>query len=175
MAKYTELLIQYLSNHSLPSKFSDIDGFEDMFIERYCNCELGFETENLFSYKINLITNLYFDDYKLKINQMNELMNKLINPTKTRTITDVKGAVESEQTNKNYEYPYNSSSLEDTQITSGEQVNSKINSTTDTRTNVVSGTNAYENVRLIEELNKSIKNYKNELLELYRTCFMEIY
>lgn len=53
MAKYTELFAEYLeSGGELPAAFSQIEGFEDLFIARYCDKEIGFETEDLFRIKL---------------------------------------------------------------------------------------------------------------------------
>ena len=53
MAKYTELFAEYLeSGGVLPAAFANIAGFEDLFVARYCDKEIGFETEELFHVKL---------------------------------------------------------------------------------------------------------------------------
>lgn len=43
MAKYTELFAEYLEGGgSLPAAFAEIVGFEDLFVARYCDKEIGF-------------------------------------------------------------------------------------------------------------------------------------
>ena len=55
MAKYTETLAEYIEGGGvLPSSsFALIEDFEDLFKERYCGSELGFETELLFAMKLD--------------------------------------------------------------------------------------------------------------------------
>lgn len=53
MAKYTELFSEYLEGGGeLPAAFSQIDGFEDLFIGHFIDKEIGFETEVLFTIKL---------------------------------------------------------------------------------------------------------------------------
>ena len=53
MAKYTELFAEYLeSGGQLPAAFSQIEGFEDLFVAWFCDREIGFETETLFRIKL---------------------------------------------------------------------------------------------------------------------------
>ena len=52
MSKYTETLVEFLEGGgSLPAAFAEIVGFEDLFVARYCDKEIGFETEALFQIK----------------------------------------------------------------------------------------------------------------------------
>ena len=64
MAKYTELLTEYIENGgTLPTAFSLITGFEDLFIRHFCNYEIGFETETLFAIKLEEKADLYMNLY----------------------------------------------------------------------------------------------------------------
>ena len=51
MAKYTEQFGEWLKNHSLPDIFNEIESLKDLFILKYIDCEIGYETEWLFEQK----------------------------------------------------------------------------------------------------------------------------
>lgn len=88
MAKYTELLAEYLeAGGALPASFEDIEGFRDLFIGEYCDKEIGFETPILFTIKLQARANLLIPPYKDRINELEAIIDKLSNPTKTHTRT----------------------------------------------------------------------------------------
>ena len=88
MARYTELFAEYLENGGeLPAVFSQIEGFEDLFIGEYCDRELGFETPVLFTIKLETKANIVIPEYKQRIDTLKALRENLSNPTKTRLKT----------------------------------------------------------------------------------------
>lgn len=88
MAKYTELLSEYL-NHggALPAVFSQIEGFETLFIGRYIDCEIGYETPELFSIKLETRANLVIPQYLRRINEIQAIKEQLLTPTKKHVKT----------------------------------------------------------------------------------------
>lgn len=77
MAKYTELYIDYLLNGGQnPAIFANIENFENRFIEKYADSEIGFETPDLFSLKLNLKAEIIIPVYKQKIDICNSLLEK---------------------------------------------------------------------------------------------------
>ena len=83
MAKYTELLSEYIEHGGeLPAVFSQIEGFENLFIGRYCDSEIGFETPILFSIKLETKANIVIPAYAKRIAEFTEAEAKLINPEK---------------------------------------------------------------------------------------------
>ena len=86
MAKYTELLAEYLqSGGQLPAAFDTIDGFSDLFIGHFCDREIGFETPKLFEIKLETRANLVIPIYKERIDQLMQFDTMFNEPTKTST------------------------------------------------------------------------------------------
>ena len=83
MAKYTELYADYLLNGgSIPTAFNLIDGFNDLFTAYYCDKEIGFETETIFSIKLDLLASTILPQYKKHIDLLNMAYLKAENPTR---------------------------------------------------------------------------------------------
>lgn len=84
MAKYTMLLAEYLQKGGqLPASFALIQGFEDLFVARYCDHEIGFETDELFSIKLEYKANLIMQAYADKIATRTLYWTHAENPIKT--------------------------------------------------------------------------------------------
>lgn len=85
MAKYTELLAEYLKDGgTLPAVFDDIDGLKNLFVGRYIERELGFETPELFSIKLEYKANLLIPVYKRRMDELQAAYEAQSNPIKTR-------------------------------------------------------------------------------------------
>lgn len=76
----TEFFGEYIKNNAdgFPSAFDKIpalDGiaFKDLFLEHFCDREIGFETEALFAIKLNAHADLVCPIYVQKINDLNKL------------------------------------------------------------------------------------------------------
>lgn len=83
MAKYTMLLAEYLAKGgALPSSFALIEGFEDLFIARFCDHEIGYETDDLFKIKLDLKAKLVMQTYADRISARVKYWAKVENPTK---------------------------------------------------------------------------------------------
>ena len=83
MAKYTMLLAEYLAKGgALPSSFALIEGFEDLFVAKYCDKEIGFETDALFAIKLDLKAKLVMQAYADRIAERAYYWAKVENPTK---------------------------------------------------------------------------------------------
>ena len=63
MKQNTELFSKYLENNELPEIFNEIEGFSELFIANYCDSEICFETETLFSIKLNMYSNIYIPQF----------------------------------------------------------------------------------------------------------------
>ena len=88
MAKYTELLAEYLEGGGkLPAAFSQIEGFADLFTARYCDREIGFETEALFTIKLNERAEIIIPAYVKRFEAENMAWITVTNPTRTQTRT----------------------------------------------------------------------------------------
>lgn len=88
MAKYTELLSEYLEHGGqLPAVFSDIEGFTDLFIGKYIDHEIGFETPVIFQIKLNQRANIVFPAYLKRKVEIENIEQYLTNPNKKHVKT----------------------------------------------------------------------------------------
>lgn len=88
MAKYTELFAEYLeSGGKLPAAFADIEGFEDLFVARYCDKEIGFETETLFHVKLEERAAIIIPAYVKRIEATDAAWLVVTDPTRKQTRT----------------------------------------------------------------------------------------
>lgn len=164
MAKYTELLVDYLDGNSLPVEFATIEGFEDMFIGRFCDREIGFETEALFKIKVQNVTDIYFNLYKERITDLASAITKAKTPLRITYTQQDLGKTKGKLT----DLPIDSDEAEAKTIT-------ETDASKNTTSKEVSGVNTYEAIKLIDYLNKSVKCIVNDLLDKYETCFMGIF
>lgn len=112
MAKYTETFAEYLDGGGvIPStEFAKITGFEDLFKERYCGSEIGFETETLFALKLDMKAKLVMDVYADRLSVFNSQMARIkTNPARIRTEARDYGKQHSSNSNDgtNTDLPYN--------------------------------------------------------------------
>lgn len=88
MAKYTELFSEYLEDGGeLPAVFDTIPGFKELFIGEFLDREIGFETPTLFTVKLETRAKLIIPAYAARIQELEEVLNNLNNPTKKRVKT----------------------------------------------------------------------------------------
>jgi len=168
MAKYTELLAEYLQNgNTLPSVFSQIEGFEDLFKQYYIDKEIGFETEYLFSLKLDMYAKLYVPIYAQRISDLATAITGARNPIKT--FYDSGSTTLGEQDSSITELPYNAStSLPSSKTHSDQTINSNVNTRTE------SGRSVSEAYFVIDELNKKVNVLTLELLKEFKNCFMAV-
>ena len=87
MAKYTETLGEYLSSgHTLPTIFNQITDFNNYFLARYIDREIGFETDTLFEIKLEAKAELIIPLYKDRIQQLNTAITALATPNSKTTV-----------------------------------------------------------------------------------------
>ena len=100
---HTELFTQYIANNggaenALPSLFDkvpnitiddEVTTFKDAFILNFCDREIGFETEELFSLKLEARAKLVLPFYISKLNQLASIdyINAKRTESETRTTT----------------------------------------------------------------------------------------
>ena len=173
MAKYTMLLAEYLQKGGqLPASFSLIQGFEDLFIAKYCDKEIGFETDELFRIKLEYTADLIMKSYADKIATRAIYWTKATNPTKTyyektTTLSNI-GA----QKNKTTDLPFNSVTAEPNSI-------SDLGERQDTGEVEIrreeNGETADEVLRIIDFLNKEVNPLIEKLLNEFKDLFMGVY
>lgn len=172
MAKYTELFSEYLEGGGeLPSSFELIENFDNYFKLRYYDHEIGFETETLFSMKLELTASIMIPLYKERIDMLAEAITGAKNPTRTfyekyNTIINA-----GEQSGQTTELPIDSTIAEPNSIS-----HSDAYTNTDERTtNREEGANINEKYFIIDKLNEKVKSLIDSLLAEFKSCFMEVY
>lgn len=167
MAKYTETLIDYLeAGGTLPALFESIEGFADLFVQRFCDYEIGFETPELFTQKLEGAAKIYIPYYKKLIDAQSALISKLSTGYDREHITTTTlGA----QDSKSWAYPFNGAT----------DVNPAARTLSTETINSVSERNtAYtpdELARMIELAESVKRNILEELLNNFKNCFMIIF
>lgn len=112
MAKYTELFAEFLnSGGTLPTAFSEIEGFEDLFVARYCDKEIGFETEDIFKIKLEERAAIIIPAYVKRIAATEAAWLVVNDPTRTQTRTYDSGEKRTSTTS----LPLNSQTAQPTQ------------------------------------------------------------
>lgn len=113
MAKYTELFAEFLnSGGTLPTAFSEIEGFEDLFVARYCDKEIGFETEDIFKIKLEERAAIIIPAYVKRIAATDAAWLVVTDPTRTQTRTYDSGEKRTSTTS----LPLNSQNAQPTQM-----------------------------------------------------------
>ena len=177
MAKYTETLQEYLEDGGLlpSSSFALVTDFEDLFKERYCGSEIGFETETLFALKLDMKARLAMPIYAARIDAVNNAIDKLKIPAKVRTEQRVYGAQHSETENngENTELPIDAGNASPSS-TNKSDGSADIDEHEDNLT-FTDYVTIDENLRIIEELNSSREGLIEKCLEEFKPLFMGIY
>lgn len=172
MAKYTELFSEYLEGGGeLPSSFSLIENFDNLFKLRFYDHEIGFETETLFSMKLELTASIMIPIYKERIDMLAEAITGAKNPTRTfyekyNTIINA-----GEQSGQTTELPIDSVTAEPNSISHSDAY---IN-TDERTTNREEGATINEKYYIIDKLNEKVKSLIDSLLDEFKSCFMEVY
>lgn len=173
MAKYTMLLAEYLQKGGqLPASFALIQGFEDLFVARYCDKEIGFETDNLFYIKLEYTAGLVMQAYADKIATRALYWTKANNPVKTyydktKTKTNI-----GTQQNKTTELPFNAEDAEPNAI-------NDMGAREDTNLMETWKQNEDESIdeliRMLDFLNKDVTTLVEKCLNEFKPLFMAVY
>ena len=167
MAKYTETLIDYIeAGGTLPALFESIEGFPDLFVQRFCDYEIGFETPDLFAQKLEGAAKIYIPYYKKLIDAQSTLISKLSTGYDREHITTT---TLGEQDSKSWAYPFNGTS--DINPAARTLSTETINTVSERST----GYTPDELARMIELAESVKRNILGELLDKFKTCFMIIF
>lgn len=179
-AKFTEYLADYLADNELPDEFNQIDGFDQLFVARYVDREIGFETENLFRIKLSLRASMVIPIYKQRIDQITNAIANI--PTSQKTITESY----SDSGSSDYEYGEQHSTLtelplnETSALPNSEQSSDATHNTSSysnerNTTRIEKGLTTLENYELIARLQSDIYNIKEKLLNEFESLFMGVF
>lgn len=173
MAKYTELLTEYIENGgTLPTAFSLITGFEDLFVKHFCNYEIGFETETLFALKLEEKADLYMNLYAERVSAVATAYTHVKAPAKTYYESNSLTQTIGEQDSNVKQVPFNAVDANPSSIN---HVDESVNTNAETRNRTDSGVSADEAIRVYELLNSKVKNILNDLLDEFEDLFMGVY
>lgn len=168
MAKYTMQFAEYLKDGGqLPTVFNDIDGFKDIFTAKYFDCELGFETPELFAIKLEMKANIIIPQYVKRIAYYDNALNNLSETVKKRTRVYEAG----EQNAQTFTLPVNAGTVEPTQ-------KSNTNAYTDKTEETEEGATPDEALKRLE-FYETLKEGRGILIEYclneFKNLFMQVY
>lgn len=200
MAKYTELLAEYLKDGGeLPAVFDDIQGLKELFTGRYIEREIGFETPDLFQIKLEYKANLLVPIYKQRMDDLAAAYAAQSNPIKKRIRSGGTQHEYGERNTTNTNDPNTVTVKVNDYPTAGNvtasRVPSTINETDNPQTKQTyhadeyTDTETYQNItdteegatlsealqRLQNAEREGLKNLMDELLTEFEPLFMEIW
>lgn len=173
MAKYTMTLAEYLvKGGALPSSFSLIEGFEDLFVAKYCDHEIGFETDDLFSIKLDLKASLIMQTYKERIDARAIYWLKVPNPTKVHYEHATTYYNMGAQKVKTTELPFDSATAAPNIINENDAYQNA-----DIRDNrhEDNGESVDEVMKMLDFLNKDVTTLVEKCLNEFSQLFMQVY
>lgn len=173
MAKYTELFSEYLENGgTLPTIFSQIDGFAEQFTQYYCDKEIGFETETLFALKLELMAGIYIPLYKERIDDRVSAYTKIKAPTKVYYETNSLTMTIGEQDSNMKNVPFNANNANPSVINHADE---SVNENAGEVTREDSGFTPDEALRMYTYINEEVHSLVIELLREFRHLFMGVF
>lgn len=170
MAKYTETFAEYVEGGgALPSSsFALIDDFEDLFKERFCGSEIGFETEALFAIKLDYKARAVMPVYASKIAAVVEQMTGIKdNPIKWRYEERKYGKQHSEGSTT--DLPYEQATATPSMLSAAD--NDEHTDTLDFQ----EGLSVDERLRIIDAINKKAFDLVEACLDEFKPLFMGVY
>ena len=168
MSKYTETLVEFLEGGGvLPAVFAEIEGFEDLFVARYCDKEIGFETEALFQIKLEERAAIIIPAYVKRIAATDAAWLTVTGPTRKQTRTFNSG----EKRSSSSSLPLNSQTAQPSQT-------AKADAFTDTDTTTFEGITPDEAIRRAEyfqKLDGMTWILLDKCLHEFENLFMKVY
>lgn len=173
MARYTETLAQYIDNgNTLPTEFTEITGFSDLFMKYYCDHEIGFETEAIFAVKLEMYADIVIPYYKTKLERIASAWTLWDDPVKTNVDSEALSFTGGAQHGETTDLPINSETAQpNTMVDNAEYTNSQLRTITRTET----GATDDEATRRLEFITNAKRLVMFELLKEFKPCFMNIY
>ena len=168
MSKYTETLGEFLEGGGvLPAAFAEIEGFEDLFVARYCDKEIGFETEALFQIKLEERAAIIIPAYVKRIAATDAAWLTVTDPTRKQTRT----FNSAEKRSSSSSLPLNAQTAQPSQT-------AKADACTDTDTTTFEGITPDEAIRRAEyfqKLDGMTWILIDKCLHEFENLFMKVY
>lgn len=178
MAKYTETLADYLAGgRDLPAEFAQINGFADLFVGKYVDHEIGFETEDLFEIKLELKAALVIPIYKERLDQLNAAIARESNAAKTIEEHSQDEVNAGEQNGSVTELPIYAGELVgyEAEPNRTQHTDEFTNTSTRDYARTESGLSLYEAYEIVRSLERDVFNLKSMLLNEFAGLFMGVY
>lgn len=173
MAKYTMTLADYLSRGGqLPASFGIIEGFENHFIGRYCDKEIGFETDALFEIKLETKANLIMQEYKNRIDARVLYWTKTANPTKVHYEKATTQYNFGEQSNQTAELPFNAPTAQPNMVSKSNEYKNNDERQLRVEDN---GETLDDVLKMLDFLNKDVATLIEKCLNEFDNLFMKVY
>lgn len=177
MAKFTETLYDYLEGGGvLPSSsFALIPDFEGYFMERYSDCEIGFETDGIFAVKLDLKARVVMPLYAKRLNAITNALAKLETPNKVRTETRRYGKQHSKTKSdgKNTDLPFDADTSKPSALSHLEG-SADVDCHEDNYT-ITDYVTIDENLRILEAMESRRRSIYEECLDEFKPLFMGVY
>lgn len=159
---------EYLQNGGqLPAVFDSIADFKEIFTAKYFDCEIGFETPELFAIKLEAKASIVIPQYVKRIAYYDTAMENLQNAIKTRT-REFSGGEQGAQT---FSLPVDGQSVDPSQT-------SKSDAYIDNTTETESGLTPDEALKRLE-FYETLKEGKGILIDYclaeFKNLFMKVY
>ena len=168
MSKYTETLVEFLEGGGvLPAAFAEIEGFEDLFVARYCDKEIGFESEALFQIKLEERAAIIIPAYVKRIAATDAAWLTVTDPTRKQTRT----FNSAEKRSSSSSLPLNAQTAQPSQT-------AKADAFTDTDTTTFEGITPDEAIRRAEyfqKLDGMTWILLDKCLHEFENLFMKVY
>ena len=152
------------SGGELPAAFGQINGFKDLFVGHFIDKEIGFETEVLFTIKLETKANIVIPAYAERITALENAISKLVNPQKVRK-TVVDGG---EQNSQTWALPFNSQDADPNAKAHSDAIHNEDEVTE-------SGLTPDEAIRMVEKMERQAYIIKEALLHEFDSLFMKVY
>lgn len=190
-ASFTEFLRDYLKTNTLPNTLSQNDevfecDFKEIFKEYFLMREIGFDTEELFTQKLNIQINIMMPYYNYKASKLKLLFNDIFENGFTITQTNnITNAIISDITNDlrvHYDTPINNSASVDnlpnnaiSNVDKNNYSRSGSNTNTGTITTLYSKNPKFNSYEALTKFQEEFKNIILECLEAFDCLFMQVF
>jgi hypothetical protein len=162
MAKFTETFIDWINNgNDFPSSF-DVETFPNLknrFFARYCDCEIGFETENLFKIKFEAVADSKIPLYVSAVKALATSDANVADPIKKSS--NKNGKTRATTT----ELPFNATSSSPSSIMEADEFTNGSESSGYTLAEAIAQSDWNEKIRDMEE--RLINEFENLFMKVY--------
>lgn len=161
MGKYTETFYVYLQSHDYPASFTSevFPHLKNRFFARFCDSEIGFETEDLFAIKFEAVADSKIPLYEESVKALVESDSHIADPIRT---TEFKNGKTKTSTT---DLPYNVDTSKPSAVVSTDDYTNTTTSSGYTLAEAMSQSGFNEQIRDMEE--RLINEFGNLFMRVY--------